>query len=105
MSSKYIPDRWVLLEINNNGEKIQKVLAGWNSGYTDSDYWRICSGVKNIEIDGDYYLFHNYSGSVYKCHKKGQGLTRLTGSIFEMFKKDISKLKGVTLELIKMDED
>ncbi len=100
MSREYSPDRWVLLEMDG---KIRKVLGGWSGGYLDSDNWRLSSGVESVEEDGDYYLFKNYSGSVYKCHKNSEGFTALSSRIYAGF---LEKIKDTdhTIEIIDMDE-
>ena len=71
----YTPDRWVVFTFKDSEKNLYKVLGGWSGGYLDGDYWRINSGIKSVEEDGDFYLFHGYSGSTYKCHKKCYGLT------------------------------
>ena len=52
-----------------------EIFASWSGGYLDSDRWKLNSGVKGVEQDEDYYYFIGYSGSVYKCYKKGYGIT------------------------------
>jgi hypothetical protein len=71
----YTPDRWVVFTFKDSEKTLYKVLGGWSGGYLDGDYWRVNSGIKSVEEDGDFYLFHGYSGSTYKCHKKCYGLT------------------------------
>ena len=66
----YQPDNWVILKITINPKDIHyRVLGGWSGGYLDGDSWRLNSGITKVEDDGDYLLFHGYSGSVYKCYK------------------------------------
>jgi hypothetical protein len=65
------PDNWVILKIETQNETIEtyyKVLGGWSGGYLDGDSWRMNSGIVSHERDGDYWLFHGHSGSVYRCH-------------------------------------
>lgn len=83
----YTPDKWVVLQITDNDKTIHKVLAGWRGGYLGSDSWQLNSGITKIEMDGDYYLFHGYSGSVYKCHKNYYGLTNLTAAMYHSWDK------------------
>jgi hypothetical protein len=71
----YHPDNWVILKIETQpetnetqDETIYKVLGGWSGGYLDGDSWRMNSGIVSHERDGDYWLFHGHSGSVYRCH-------------------------------------
>ena len=71
-SPTQIPDRWLLIEQGD----IHKVFASWLGGYLDSDSWRMNSGIESVEVDGDYFLFHGFSGSIYKCHKDNYGTTR-----------------------------
>ena len=93
--STYNPDRWLLLKLG----EVQKVLAGWSGGYLDGDSWKLSSGVNNIEEDGDYWLFHNYSGSIYKCHKNAQGTTILSGAKYAEYEKHCKKA-GANFETI-----
>lgn len=85
---EYAPDCWVILKINNENGILHKVLAGWVGSYVGSDSWQLNSGITKIEYKGDFYLFHGYSGSVYKCRKTGYRLTGLTASILAGWKKE-----------------
>jgi len=61
--SEYTPDNWLLFKLPKNAG--YKVLGGWWSG----GRWRFNSGVTRITMDKDFYYFHGYSGSVYKCQR------------------------------------
>lgn len=73
----YIPDRWVILKLNNKGKTFYKVLAGWSGSYLDGQSWKINSGITKVEIEDNHYLFHGFSGSIYKCHKLGYGMNNI----------------------------
>jgi hypothetical protein len=76
-----VPDRWVVLEINNGKETLNKVFAGWYGGYLDGDSWKLNSGnVKEEEFD-DRWEFTGYSGSTYVCYKEKYGLSGYMSSI------------------------
>lgn len=68
------PDRWVIVKVTTDETPYFKVLAGWSGGYLHGDSWRLNSGISKVEREGDFYLFHGYSGSVYRCHVNGYGL-------------------------------
>lgn len=68
------PDKWVVLELKNGGTTIYKVFGSWAGGYLDGDRWKANSGIVEALDDDDYYYFIGYSGSCYKCHKKGYGV-------------------------------
>ena len=68
------PDRWVIVEIENGDETFCRVFGTWAGGYLDGDRWKMNSGIKSVEEDEDNYYFYGYSGSCYKCHKKGYGV-------------------------------
>lgn len=70
-----IPDNWVVLKIPDGF----KVFATWAGGYLDGDSWKLNSGIKEVEEDEDYYYFIGFSGSCYKCHKKGYGVATSYG--------------------------
>lgn len=68
--STYTPDRWVIVKIQKEGsEAYYRVFAGWYGGYTHGDSWKLSSGIEKSVDCGDYYEFHNTSGSIYKCWK------------------------------------
>jgi len=79
-TQNHFPDNWVVLKIKqdklDNG--YYRVLAGWSGGYVNGDAWRINSGIKSCEKDGDYYKFKGYSGSVYICHQNSYRLSMAT---------------------------
>jgi hypothetical protein len=69
-----VPDRWVVLEINNGKEVVNKVFAGWYGGYLDGDSWKLNSGNTNEEELDDRWEFTGYSGSTYVCYKQNYGM-------------------------------
>lgn len=97
---EYNPNRWVVLAIYDGDTVLHKVLAGWYGGYLDGDSWQLNSGITKIEEDGDYYLFHGYSGSIYKCNKNGYGFTGLTAGIYKSLKDKASS----SIDLLKEEE-
>lgn len=86
-NSEHIPDRWLLVEVGD----IHKVFATCVNGYLHSDSWRLNSGIEHVEVDGDYFLFHGFSGSVYKCHKDAYGTTGYGANV----------IYGLELEVVK----
>tara|TARA_B110000503_G_scaffold129655_1_gene202101 strand:- start:191 stop:565 length:375 start_codon:yes stop_codon:yes gene_type:complete len=84
------PDKWVIIEIEQGGylsskpKPLYKVFGSWAGGYLDGDRWKMNSGIVSVEEDDDYYYFIGYSGSCYKCHKKGYGvMTSYSQSILD----------------------
>jgi hypothetical protein len=92
--SRHNPDRWVIV---GDGENF-KVLGGWSGGYLDGDSWRLSSGLERIEEDGDYYLMHNYSGSVYKCHKEGEGMIMIMSGPMSQLEASSDKVRRYTVD-------
>jgi len=64
------PENWVILKMPNN---YYKVFGTWTGDYLGSDRWKLNSGIKKVEQDDEFYYFTGFSGSCYKCHKKGYG--------------------------------
>jgi hypothetical protein len=86
--SEYTPDSWVVLKIVHGEEQpVYKVLAGWGGSYLYGASWKLNSGITRVEEDGQCYLFHGYSGSVYRCHKSSQRLSAYTAGILANFQK------------------
>jgi hypothetical protein len=103
------PDKWVVLEINNGGylsskpEPLYKVFGSWAGGYLDGDRWKMNSGIVSLEEDDDYYYFIGYSGSCYKCHKKGYGvMTSYSQSILDNLI-DKANERGVSISVLLDD--
>lgn len=70
------PERWVVLKLPNN---YYKVFGTWSGGYLTGDSWKLNSGIEKVDQDDDYYYFIGFSGSCYKCHKKGYGISTSYG--------------------------
>ena len=84
----HTPDAWVLIHTTGG---IVRICAGWSGGYLDGDYWRISSGVEDMQEEGDWYLFPQHSGSVYRCHKNAETLRMCNGGIFHCMQEAGSK--------------
>jgi hypothetical protein len=94
----YYPSYWVILRIYGD---TYKILSGFYGDYINGDEWRMSSGITEvIEEDEDHYLIKNESGSVYKCHKKNEGLGTMTTPIFNKLKKEYKD----DVNIIKMTE-
>jgi hypothetical protein len=102
---EYNPDKWVMLKFNHNGKDIYKVLASWYGGFTQGDSWKLNSGVTKVEQEGDLFMFHGSSGSVYVCHKKTYGMSAYTMGILSSFQQQVDEAEGVTLELLPEDSN
>ena len=96
---EYTPDNWVVLKLENEGETLYKVLAGWSGGYTDGDSWRMNSGIIRVEEKSKHWEFYGLSGSVYKCHRKGYRISMATGPTYSKLKEHF----GDKIELMPED--
>lgn len=101
--SEYNPDKWVMLKITHNGESTYKVLASWGGSYLHGQSWKLNSGCTKIEEDGQCYLFHGHSGSVYRCHKEMYGMTGYTHGVLASFQKQADETEGLELEMLPED--
>ena len=70
------PDKWIVVQIGIN-KPFYKVFASW------ADEWRMNSGISKVEDAGEYFLFHGYSGSVYKCDKQAYGTNSYTQGVLD----------------------
>ena len=77
MEANTTPHRWIILKFGDT----YKVLGSWSGGYADGDSWQLNSGIERVEEDGDFWLFHGFSGSVYQCRKTGYGTTGYSSMI------------------------
>ncbi len=95
---KYIPDKWVLLEITNADTDTHKRVFGT---WFDTDSWRMNSGVTKTVEKKKHYNFHGESGSVYKCYKGREGVGAYTNSVLQEMIKDAEKV-GCKIEVISV---
>ena len=101
MSREYVPDSWVILKISEDPkDTFYKVLAGWSGGYLDGDSWQLNSGITEVESSGNYYKFHGNSGSIYRCHKRGEGLRMNIAGIYTQLK----NRHGEAVSLVSMSD-
>lgn len=77
------PDRWELLEFTypSGADGFFKVFATWLGGYIEGDCWRLNSGISGVEDEGDHWVFHGASGSVYLCGKNSVGTSMYTEGV------------------------
>jgi hypothetical protein len=93
------PERWVIVKLPNN---YYKVFGTWTGGYLDGDRWKLNSGISKVEQDENFYYFIGFSGSCYKCHKKGYGTATSWG--LSVLNKIIEQGNG-QIELMENVED
>mgnify|MGYP003665765095 FL=1 len=103
MSQDYRPDNWVVLKVKEGKGTFPfyKVLGGWSGGYLDGDSWRMNSGVTEVEIYGEHYIFRGNSGSEYWCHMETYGLRMNNAGIY----KDLCLQQEFKGQIILMPED
>lgn len=102
--STYKPDRWKVLRFDMDGQKIDKVFAGWGGSYTYGASWKLSSGITETIEHEDHYEFVNHSGSVYTCYKHSEGMTGYQMQVFSGFTKQVEESEGkATMEVIDYD--
>lgn len=80
-----VPNNWVILKFTG-GVDHYRVLAGWHGAYLYGSGWRLNSGITHVEKEGDYFLFHGHSGSLYECHKDLYGLRMNIAGVYKAIK-------------------
>lgn len=68
-------EKWVILEIINNGIKYHRIFATWDGSYLRGEEYRVNSGIKEVVDKVLYYEVIGLSGSVYICNKNMYGIT------------------------------
>lgn len=95
-SIRYV-DHWVVLKFVTAQEVIYRLLSATNQG--DYEKWRLNSSILNITTHADSVDFHGYSGSIYRCSFKDEGLTINMAVNLELWKKSASR-HGNSLDAI-----
>lgn len=83
--ANYTPDNWVVLKIGGNTPHY-RVLGGWIGGYLNGNSWRLNSGIKRHDFDGDYWNFYGSSGSCYSCYVDNYRMNSLMADVHEHLK-------------------
>jgi hypothetical protein len=96
----YIPDNWVVIKYNGN-DPHYRILAGWSGGYTDSDTWRMNSGIVRVDETEDAFLFYGSSGSCYDCRKTAYCLRKNNAYVWGQ----LQEHHGDKVELMPEDTD
>lgn len=88
--NEYNPDTWVVLKFTTPDYTLHKVLAGFYGGFAQGDWWKLNSGITKVELDGNFYLFHGSSGSVYRCHKGDYRTSSITARVLDSLEYQIN---------------
>ena len=94
------PDSWVIIEVNHEGKRFQKILSGWSGSYLYGDSWRMSSQIKRMEIDiySDKIVVYTESGSWYNLYKSHQGLRMSNAGIYN----ELKEKYGDMLEIVEL---
>ena len=88
----YYPSSWIVFKVKETG--LYKLLGGSlvSDGYLNDKSWRVNSGITHIEDDGQNWLFHGTSGSVYVCAKTAYAMRMAMGKVFYTIKDSVDLL-------------
>lgn len=94
------PDKWAILEIEQNGKRHLKVLATWYGGYLSGDSWKLSSSILTQVLEDDYWYFYTASENCYRCHKEAYGMGAYTEQVFNAWVKQAPA--DVSLKILEM---
>lgn len=97
---EYTPDRWVILELKSDTDRVIKILASWYGGYLGGDSWKLSSGNLSVEDCGEYYTIPQHSGSTYVLPKGAKGMSSMAAGKLAQFR----NVEGITINLIESDD-
>lgn len=98
MSSKNIPNKYVILKCKLDSGDFYVILSGYYGGYTTGDSWKLSSGIDKVVKDGDIYKVITNSGSTYEVRKDNQGFTNLTSCRYAELQ------ENNTIEVVDIDD-
>lgn len=93
------PDRWVVVELAEKDEKVQKVFCGNYGGYGGSDTWKLSSAIEEVIKHDKYIEFRNNSGSVYKCYYNSYGMSGYMHSVFQSL--ESKQTEDLTIKIVE----
>lgn len=101
-NNEYTPHGWSIIKHAHDKGTDYYVFASWSGSYLYGDSWKRNSGITKVEEDGNDYLFHGYTGSVYRCSKDSEGrITAYNSGILNQICKD-SNAKVVSVKEIQL---
>jgi hypothetical protein len=98
--SEYMPDNWVVIKFKGD-DPHYRILAGWSGGYTQSDSWRMNSGIVRVEETQFVYKFYGSTGSCYVCSKNSYCLRMNNAYIWSA----LQERHGEKVELMPEETD
>ena len=103
-SGYYAPDGWAFLKIQVEGcEPTVKVFGSWAGGHLNGDWWRVNSGVIQIEENLNEYIVSGYSGSQYILSKQNNHITSYNKGVLEDMIQELLSY-GHQAEIISVQE-
>lgn len=104
--SEYSPNRWVVLEfVTPVGELIgRKLFGGWYGSYTAGDSWKLNSGITAVRIANDIYEFDGTSGSTYRCHRSGYGMSMSQKDILAIWRRKAAEHGEYEIQEVDLDD-
>ena len=103
--NEYTPDRWIIIEIKQEGEEPwRRILSAWYGGYLGANSWRLSSGITKIIEHEKHYEIHNESGSIYTCYKTSIGTSSLSASILNSWSAQADERDDFEISVIGVEE-
>lgn len=92
------PDDWVVVKITDRSNQSfhHRVFCTWRGGYVQGEVWQMNSGIIKIEEDGDLYLIHGFSGSIYAVRKNSRRLSGYGSSVLNRLRR---RATGVDIQI------
>lgn len=104
----YNPDCWVVIEITEHASakpsSVFKILGGWYGGFAGSNYWRLSSGVVNLQEKDGVITVPQSSGSTYVVNRVDERMSGIMAATFAGFEEDVAKDGKYTIKVIGVDE-
>jgi hypothetical protein len=93
--SVYTPDGYAVIKTTVNDDTFFKVFSSWSGGYLHGDSYRLNSGISKLVVDGEFYCFHGFSGSVVEVYKDSTRISAYNSGILAKVvgQKDIELLE------------
>lgn len=95
------PDKWIVVKVeklDNSENAHYRIFASYYGGFAGSNSWRLNSGIKSVEVENDFFLFHGHSGSLYKCHKDCYGTSGYSNSVLQNMKETYKTISLTEME-------
>ena len=81
------PDRWVLVELTQDGETFRKIISSWKGGWLQDSDCRVSSRIIESTVMKHYNEYKTETGDIYKCLHSRESISEMIRDLIDQLRK------------------